>query len=101
AISHNAGASTVTVDVSNNLFHRVYASFFNAGLTTMNANVNNNTFRYGGLSFGRQGSGVWTANNNLFDHATPSSGYGSVGNSNNAYETGASTLPGAVNNKFV
>lgn len=100
-VNYNSGSTTVIADVSNNLFHRTDLPFFNGGSTTMGLTANNNLVRYGSFSFARQGGGSWTANNNILDHCSTGIGYGSVANSDNAYQTGAGTMPGAVNSIFI
>jgi hypothetical protein len=100
-VNYSSGGTTVVADVSNNLFHRSPVFFFAGGGTTMGLIANNNLVRYANFSFARQGSGTWTANNNILDHCTTGIGYNSVANSDNAYETGATVMSGSVNSIFI
>lgn len=100
SLSHTSG-STPTVKVINNLFHRANAPFLGGVSVTMNLTANNNLHRNGAVSYSRQGAGTWSANSNVYDHASPSLNYNSINNIDNAYESGATPMSGASNSKFI
>lgn len=99
-VSQGSG-TTAAINILNNLFHRATVNLLGNSEYSIDANVRNNLCRYGTFSFARMGSGTWTANNNVFDHCNAYWGYNSTDNSNNAYETGATPMTGALNNKFI
>jgi len=96
------GSGTMAaINILNNLFHRATVGLQANSEYSIDANVRNNLCRYGTFSFARMGSGTWTANNNVFDHCNAYWSYNTTYNSNNAYETGANTMSGALNTSFI
>jgi len=78
-------ASSVTVGITNNLFHRSVAEISIPSGQSATMYFKNNLFRYALFQLYLQGSGTWSVTDNLFDHAYTSVPYSAPANSYNGY----------------